>query len=211
MVPALIAAQTNLAQITATNFTLLLPKAVTHVSTVTLDYGDVVMLRAMLNAGEVFGYSLYSMNADAQITAVSNIISKDNSVEAILTAYPNLLTYATTSDKAAAQAAFSNAASLYLQASDFIRNDRPPGATYLFNLGSDEQAKELSFRQTLTNLLLSLNGTPQPLPKSANTSVSMAAFFSETRVSAPFCLPSMAARLCGIAGRTRRWAGWCLD
>jgi uncharacterized repeat protein (TIGR03803 family) len=200
IVPALIAAQTNLAQITETNFTLLMPREVTHLATVTIDYGDVLMLRAMLNAGELYGYYLYSLNLHAQITAVSNIAATDQSIEAILSAYPAAFTFATTSDKAAAQAAFSSAANLYLQASDFIRNVRPTNETYLFNLGADETSKELDFRQLLTNLLLSLNGTPEPLPKSQKVSIDLAAFFSDAT--------SLRSLLPEIDGRAFVWDSW---
>jgi uncharacterized repeat protein (TIGR03803 family) len=180
VLPALAAAQTNLAQITDTSFTLTLPQEVTHLPTVTIDYGDVLMLRAMLNSAELFIYGLNSLNVNAQITSVSNIIAKNKSIEAVLAGFPSLLTFATTSDKGLAQAAFTNAASQYFAASYFIRNVRAPGATYLFNLGASEEADELKFRQTLSNLVLSVSGPAQPLPMATNISISMGALFSET-------------------------------
>ncbi len=177
---ALIAAQTNLAQITATNFTLDLPGDVTHLPDVTIDYGDVLMLRTILKSAELYIYGTYSLNFDAQIMSVSNIIATDKSFEALLTSFPNALTFYTTSDKGAAQAAFTDAANDYFAASEFIRNDRAPGATYLFNLSSNEQPDELKFRQTLSNLLASVSGPAQPLPMATNISISMASLFSET-------------------------------
>ena len=177
---ALIAAQTNLAQITATTFTLDLPQDVTHLPEVTIDYGDVLMMRTMLESAQLFIYGLYSLNFDAQIMSVSNVVATDKSFEALLTNFPNAFNFYTTSDKGAAQAAFTDAANLYFAASDFIRNDRAPGATYLFNLSSNEQPDELKFRQTLSNLLASVSGPPQPLPMATNISISMAALFSET-------------------------------
>jgi uncharacterized repeat protein (TIGR03803 family) len=177
---ALIAAQTNLAQITATDFTLDLPGNVTHLPEVTIDYGDVLMLRTMLESAQLFIYGSYSLNFDAQITSVSNVIATDKSFEALLTSFPNAFTFYTTSDKGAAQAAFTDAANLYFAASDFIRNDRPPGITHLFNLSSNEQPDELKFRQILSNLLASVSGPAQPLPMATNISISMAALFSET-------------------------------
>jgi uncharacterized repeat protein (TIGR03803 family) len=176
---ALIAAQTNLAQITAANFTLYLPKDVTHLPDVTIDYGDVLMLRAMLESAQLYIYGTYSLNFDAQVTSVSNIIATDKSFEGLLTNFPNAFTFANTADKGLAEAAFTAAANDYFAASEFIRN-RPPGETYLFNLSTNEQGKELKFRQILTNLLASVSGPPQPLPKATNILISMGALFSET-------------------------------
>ena len=75
IVPALVASEANLAQITDPNFTLFLPGSVTHFADVTIDYGDVQMMRAMLDAATVFGYTLHTWNLDAQFGAVSNIVA----------------------------------------------------------------------------------------------------------------------------------------
>jgi uncharacterized repeat protein (TIGR03803 family) len=177
VLPAVIAAQTNLAQITDTGFTLEMPKEVTHLSTVTIDYGDVLMLRALLQASEVWIYGLSSLNLNLQISTVSNLIQGDAGIGGILTSFPAAFTYVATSDASVAQSTFSNAANLYFAASQFIRT-RPTNEVRLFNLSPDKDHSELEFRETLTNLVLSLDGTPQRLPTATNYSVSMAAFFS---------------------------------
>ncbi len=197
---SLIAAQTNLAQITDTNFTLFMPDSVTHFHDVTIDYGDVQVMRAMLNTSELFIYTLYSWNLDASITSVSNIIHNDKTFESLLTNFPKALTYATTKDKTLAETAFTSAAALYFAGSDFIRNVRPSGETYLFNLSTNEQPDELKFRETLTNLVNSVDGPAQPLPTATNISVSMAAFFSDAS-SPRSLLPS-------FQGSSFVWDSW---
>ena len=50
IVPELVASETNLAQITDPSFTLFMPGSVTHFADVTIDYGDVQVMRAILDA-----------------------------------------------------------------------------------------------------------------------------------------------------------------
>jgi hypothetical protein len=119
---------------------------------VAVDWGDVQLLRATCDAAELFIYTTYSWNLDVQLTTASNYLGKDGSVEAFLTNFPNLLTTTSANDLPAAQGAFTNAINEYFAASQFIRN-RSPGDTFLFNLSTNELAKELQFRQTLSNLL----------------------------------------------------------
>ena len=127
VVPTLIASEGNLAQITDTSFTLLMPRSVTHFGgDVTIDYGDVQMLRAMMDAETVFMYKLNTLNLDIRHGSASNIIKTDQSIETLLTSYPSLLALANASDFTLARAAFTNAVGRYLAASQFIRN-RPAG------------------------------------------------------------------------------------
>jgi uncharacterized repeat protein (TIGR03803 family) len=197
ILPALGASETNLAQITDTTFTLPMPGSVTHFSDVTIDYGDVQMVRAMLSAATVFGYTLHTWNLNAQFQAVSNIVHTDQSIQAVLSANPGLLTITNTSDLAASRAAFTNAIHCYMAASQFIRTIRPSGGRYLFNLdltNADDMNAESNFRLFLTDLESSLNtpfGGPGsdagaipgatfygPISGLTNHTVSMADFFA---------------------------------
>jgi len=177
VLPAIIAAQSNLARITATNFTVDLTASETHMGAVAVDWGDVQLLRATCAAAELFIYTTYSWNLDVQLTTASNYLGKDGSVEAFLTNFPNLLTTTSANDLPAAQGAFTNAINEYFAASQFIRN-RSPGDTFLFNLSTNELAKELQFRQTLSNLLASLNSPVVVFKNSPGNLVSMQAFFN---------------------------------
>ena len=68
ILPALAGAETNLAQISDPTFTLFIPRSVTHFGgDVTIDYGDVQMLRAMLDAAVFYDYTISSWNFDAKV------------------------------------------------------------------------------------------------------------------------------------------------
>ncbi|MGA2554879.1 MAG: choice-of-anchor tandem repeat GloVer-containing protein, partial [Verrucomicrobiota bacterium] len=198
IIPALGASETNLAQISESTFIpLFMPGSVTHFSDVTIDYGDVQMLRAILSAATVFGYTLHSWNLDAQFGAVSNIVMTDKSVKAVLDANPALLTIANPGDLAPSRAAFTNAIHCYMTASQFIRN-RQPGQRFLFNLdmtNANDVNAEANFRLFLADLGSSLTtpfgGTPAAeagaisnaplyglLRGLTNHTVSMGAFFN---------------------------------
>jgi hypothetical protein len=153
-----IAAEADLGMVTNTNFTLALTAQETASTAVTLDYGDIQMLRAMLQAGEYLIYNTYDWNLNAQLTTIRSFYTNDQfSISGLLTNYPSLFTFAATNDLINAKTAFTNGANDYLAASQFIYN-RPPGTTYLFNLDDSETNKESKFRLTLTDLENSLNG-----------------------------------------------------
>ncbi len=167
IIPALGASETNLAQITDTTFYLPMPGSVTHFSDVTIDYGDVQMLRALVSAAAFYGYTLHTWNLNAQFGAVSNIVMTDKSIQAVLNANPGLLVITNTGDLALARSAFTNAVGCYMAASKFIRNTRAPGVKRLFNLdlsSANDVNAEANFRLFITDLESSLGspygGTP---------------------------------------------------
>lgn len=123
VLPALIAADANLAKVTDTNFTLTLTSNETRIVAVTLDYGDILLFRAMLQGAEYFAYTTYSWNLDAQLAAIRSLYTNEQlSIERMLMDYPNLLTFATTNDLNPAKLAFQNGVDRYMEASQFIRN-----------------------------------------------------------------------------------------
>ena len=176
---ALTASATNLASITDHNFTLtLLASETTQAEDVTLDYGDVQLLRAMVAVGQFLGYTINAQNASVVIPALQTMSQNDTlSYQSLLSTYPSLLTLSTPVDLASSKGALTNAITLYFAASDFIRNMRAPGAVRLFNLGADELANEAQFRTQLTNTLLSLNGPVQFDPSQA-FSINASNYFS---------------------------------
>jgi uncharacterized repeat protein (TIGR03803 family) len=184
VLPVLAAAETNLAQITDTSFTLYLPQAVTHLGDVTVDYGDALMLRAILYAQEFAIYTVNSWNVDGTVSAISNYAGTPvlntgagkEGIEGVLSGFPDALTFATTNDFHAAQGAFTNAINNYLAASQFIRN-RPADTTRLFNLDASDAAAEQEFRAKITDLENSLVA-PVAFNGDTNHIVSMAAYFS---------------------------------
>lgn len=156
VLPVLIAAEANLAKVTDTNFVLNLTADETRTTAVTLDYGDILMLRAMLQAAEYFVYTTYSWNLDVQFAAIRSLYTNEElSIERVLMDYPHLLTFATTNDLNSAKLAFQNGANLYMEASQFIRN-RSTNVTRLFNYDPSKADAEQKFRLTLTDLTNSL-------------------------------------------------------
>ena len=156
VLPQIIAADANLAKVTNPGFLLDLTSNDTAVAAVTLDYGDILMMRAMLQAGEFLGYVACSVNSDITLTnAEALLTNRTLGVQRLLADYPQLLTFATTNDLAAAKQAFMNAVDLYVQASAFIRS-RPINVTRLFNYDPTMQTEELDFRETILDLKSSL-------------------------------------------------------
>ncbi|MCI0539042.1 MAG: immunoglobulin domain-containing protein [Verrucomicrobiales bacterium] len=151
------AAEANLAKVTSSSFLLELTAAETALNDVTLDFGDVLVLRSLLEALEYFGYTLHSWNLDAQITSIRPLFNSNGnfSVERLLAEHPQLFTFANPGDLAAAKSAFTNAVALYLRASEFIRN-RPPDTERLFNFDTSLTGEESDFRRTLADLRDSL-------------------------------------------------------
>ena len=168
---------TNLAVITDTNFTVSLTGAETVSTAVTLDYGDLKLIRAGLYGAEYSIYLLNAQNLDAQLTAIRALFTNGSlTIGNVLADYPELLTFATTNDLLSARAAFTNAVNDYTTASAFIR-DRPADTVRLFNLDPDETNREADFRSVLTNLLASLSGV-QVLALSTNYSVCLSNQFT---------------------------------
>jgi hypothetical protein len=194
---ALTAAGTNLAAVTDHNYLLSLTSNETSTVAVTLDYGDLQMLRAGLKFLEYVGYTVHSWNADVQLTAIRSLFTNGpGTAQSFLAQNPALLTFATTNDLAAARLAFSNAVTLYLNASDFIRN-RPANVTRLFNYEPDMAQDENNFRVTLTELQQSLSH-PTVLTINTNLTVNLRNHFTGAKPPRAF-LPQLAGNR-AIAG-----------
>jgi hypothetical protein len=179
MLPESLAAGTNLALVTDTNFTLALSSNETTTADVTLDYGDLLLLRASLRFAQYVSYTIYSWNIDVQLTVLRALTLDHTSAETFLRQYPNLFTFATTNDLIAARQTFTDGAALYFSASDWIRN-RPTNVTRLFNFDGGSAEKEARFRGLLTDLNQSLNG-PVVLTSNTNLTVNFGRQFTGAR------------------------------
>jgi hypothetical protein len=158
VLPELIAAEANLATVTDTNFLLNLSSQDTGIIAVQIDFGDVILVRAMLEAAAYFSYTINCWNVDAQFDALRSLyLDGEFNPGQILDHYPQLFTFSSTNDLAAAKAAFSSAVGLYLQASAFIRA-RPLNESRLFNYDFTVADKEAKFRSVLADLNSALEG-----------------------------------------------------
>lgn len=172
-------ADANLALVTDTNFLLTLRASETRLTDVTLDYGDIQMLRAMLQAAEYCLYTACSWNLDAQLSAIHSLYDSGTlSIGRVLMDNSDLLTFATTNDLAAARATFEGAVDRYLAASEIIRN-RSPILVRLFNYDPNMAEQEQAFRISLLDLVDSLDDAV-PLSLNTNYVVFFGAQFSGT-------------------------------
>jgi Divergent InlB B-repeat domain/Bacterial Ig domain len=185
LLPLVQASLTNLANITDTDFLYFLPNNVATGNEVdgnggvTLDYGDVEMLRALLAATEFAGYTLSANNADVNLSQIETaILGNTLTIQSLLSTYPSLGVLQNTSALADSESAGTNAIQFYFVASDFIRNDRID-TNALFNLDPDDAGQEAKFRTELTNILESLAG-PTEFGSNAGSTVDLAAYFSGT-------------------------------
>ena len=128
LMAAVAASATNLANIKSAGFALSLSASETSIQDVTVDYGDIQMLRAMLAAAQFAGYTINAQNLSVVISALQKMSETNGlTLQSVLATYPNLLTLSAPADLASSKGALTNAIALYLAASDFIRNVRAPG------------------------------------------------------------------------------------
>jgi hypothetical protein len=164
VVPAVQAALQNLARITDPNFLLTLTSEETAVENVTVDYGDVLLLRGLLHGAQFLGYTLNAHNFSVVLNKLNDLAKAEQlTLQRVLAEYPQLLAPASAADRTSSKAAFTNAILRYQEASAFIRTTRPPGADRLFTLLPEDEAKEAEVRDYLDTVLASVNG-PAPLP-----------------------------------------------
>ncbi|MBI1842485.1 MAG: hypothetical protein HYR88_16730 [Verrucomicrobia bacterium] len=159
VLPELVAAELELARITNSSFLLRLTAGETKLSAVDVDYGDVLMLRAILKALAFWTYTIHSWDLDAPARVLSRLgETPGNTAEEVLARYPSLLTFATTNDMTAGRAAFSSMVDLYVAATTRIFS-RLPSETRLFNTDSSESGAsiERDVRFLLQDLQASLS------------------------------------------------------
>lgn len=163
----ILAAEQNLAVITNTGFLLTLSSNETSLTNLTVDFGDVQMLRAWLRGAECAALVAGSCDLDLPLATLTAIGQGTSTLQAALAAYPLVFGPGVTNELAAAQGAFTNAVDLYLTASTFIRS-RPAGEVRLFNFRAEDAPDEADFRLTLADLRYSLE---QPVVRRSRPSL----------------------------------------
>ncbi|MCD6050876.1 MAG: subtilase family protein [Verrucomicrobia bacterium] len=177
LLPEIIAANANLAKITDDEFQVSLTALETTSSAVTVDYADVLVLRAILHGLEYWSYTLNSWNLDVQLTSLKSVCGCGTvDAEWLLTDHPNLFTFATLADQVAGRAAFENLVTRYSQASHGLR-ERSGQDGFLFMLDEEMEKQEADFKQTLTDLKASLT-TPTPLSVRQHITFDLSKHFS---------------------------------
>lgn len=183
LMTAISASLTNLANITDPGFQLYLPGTVSlgtkgsDADDVTVDYGDVQVLRAMLTAAEFVGYSLRANNANVDLSWIeTNIQSKTLTIQSLLSQFPGLGSKQYTAAFSQSEQAGTNAIELYFGAASFILNERSV-TNALFNLSSNDIPTEIEFQSELTNILLALSTPTQLNSNHVGSTLYLAPYF----------------------------------
>lgn len=177
---AIQAAQANLANVTSSSFLLELGGDVTTFSPVTIDKGDVLMIRAILHFFEYFIYTGKSWNLNVLFSDLRTMnLNGSLTAENLLATYPQLFNFATTEDLNAAKTAFQNFKARYDEASAFIRA-RPTQEDRLFMYDSADGGmvdQEANFRDVIAALNTSLSSGATVLPTDSSLMVNASKHF----------------------------------
>jgi hypothetical protein len=170
--PIYLQAETDLSAFT--NDTLLVPLGQTETGypTISLDRGDILMIRALLACGRGVAYLINSQNSNILINDYISLEEESGpvTIEKFLAKFPDAAKLATPSDLPLARQEFKNSISLYKQASEWVRTKRTFNAVRLFNLPGSfgvksgevytaGLAEELAFRAKLDEYALLLDGS----------------------------------------------------
>jgi hypothetical protein len=150
----------NLEQISS-SFNTILTADETGDQAVEVDYGDVLMYKAMINANRCLVLIMSSYNLNVDIDAVANKISNDqfNINPDLLKPYPDLLKLLTGGGGALinAETALIETIDSYLAASAFIRSETDYQWDDLIEMIPEDAEDEALFRQNLNEFKASLN------------------------------------------------------
>jgi hypothetical protein len=156
VLPVLIAANKNLEQVTDSTFTTTLSAQETNMRTVIIDYGDIQVLRALLEA------AITTIDLDNSYNTLVGFSTLDAwyksnalSLQHILSVYPSLLTFTNRPLVATALSAFNVSVDDYVAGSAFIRS-RTSNTDRLFVIDPDKAAEEASYRLHLLQFQASL-------------------------------------------------------
>lgn len=170
--PEIAAAEANLAKVTSAGFQLPLSAEETGLQSVTLDYGDILMLRAMARGATFTVLASNCINtgakpADVEAWLKSNALTMQH----LLQAYPNLLSSGSGA-LVTSGSQFSSFVNAYVSASEAIRarvsGTDANGAPFLFTINQsdwsdgvngDRAGEEARFRNNLIQIQQALQGT----------------------------------------------------
>jgi hypothetical protein len=157
----LLSVDANLGKVAATNFSLMLTAEETLSIPVTVDYGDIQLLRALAQAGQCACYLAAEWNLDALLTTIRSAYDGEISWGQFLSEHPKLFTFASTNDLPLARQALLQATDRYFAASDWIRR-RLPETVRLFNYDPSSETEEADFRSRLVEMTNSLARAVSP-------------------------------------------------
>jgi len=134
--PELAQAEADLASFVEDDLLIPLGRSETGYPDINLDRGDVLMIRSLLACGRFLIRVASSQNLDVVFNDYIDLVEEPGpvTIEKILSRFPNIAKLANPSDLPSARNEARNAITLYKQASDWIRTNRPWGEIRMFNL-----------------------------------------------------------------------------
>jgi hypothetical protein len=170
--PIYLQAETDLSAFTSDTLLVPLGQTETGYPTISLDRGDILMIRALLACGRGVTYLINSQNSSILINDYISLGEESGpvTIEKFLAKFPDAAKLATPSDLPLARQEFKNSISLYKQASEWVRTKRALNAVRLFNLPGSfgvnpgevytaGLADESAFRAKLDEYALLLDGS----------------------------------------------------
>jgi hypothetical protein len=147
LLPAVQGALLNLSVVTSPTFKLQLSAAETSFQTIVVDYGDVLLLRAMLNSLQFFVHTLNSHNVSVWVDEILGLHDPDESIfPRLLEHYPLLLTSGDKASLELSRTDLTRAIASYQDASTFVRKRPLTQNNHLFNLVPDRPIHDPQFQ-----------------------------------------------------------------
>jgi len=169
--PTLQQIETDLAAVTDSSLQVPLGRSETGFPDITLDYGDIQMIRTLAASARSAIHMLNSQNTAALYNDLLNLEQAPGvaTIELWLQHFPDLAKLANPADLPLARAEAKSSAALYQEASAWIRGSRTPGSVRLFNLPGSlgvnagnlytvSLANEEIFRNKITEYAAALDG-----------------------------------------------------
>jgi hypothetical protein len=170
--PIYLQAETDLAAFNSDTLLVPLGRSETGYPDISLDRGDILMIRALLACGRGVAYLINSQNSNILINDYISLEEESGpvTIEKFLAKFPDAAKLATPSDLPLARQEFKNSITLYNQASEWVRTKRALNAVRLFNLPGSfgvnpgeiytaGLADEAAFRAKLDEYALLLDGS----------------------------------------------------
>lgn len=170
--PVYLQAETDLSAFTSDTLLVPLGQTETGYPTISLDRGDILMIRALLACGRGVAYLINSQNSSILINEFVSLTEEAGpvTIEKFLAKFPDAGKLANPSDLPLARQEFKNSITRYKEASEWIRTKRTFNTVRLFNLpgsfgvSSGEVytaglADESAFRAKLEEYALLLDGS----------------------------------------------------
>jgi hypothetical protein len=170
--PVYLQAETDLAAFTSDSLLVPLGRSETGYPDISLDRGDILMIRALLACGRGVAYLINSQNSSILINEFVSLTEEPGpvTIEKFLAKFVDAGKLANANDLPLARQEFKNSIALYKQASEWVRTKRAANAVRLFNLPGSLGVKsgevytaaladEVKFRAKLDEYSLLLDGS----------------------------------------------------